>query len=122
MYQLLDNIVTKSVITKDQYDTLPTFLQPRVANVDHVYFVVIVPQAITDPNTPCRVSITAAANNRTGTIQLENNGRLPVASPPTNFDDLRPITFYVWGVGTQIFRTRVSNNTSVYKESTVEFE
>lgn len=120
-YQVLDPIVSRSIIAQDQFSTLPSYLQPHVAGLDHIWFIVIVPQADTDPVDPCRVVITAAANNRTGTLKLENNGRLPVAAPPANMDDLRPISFYVWNTGSQTFRVRVSNNSSHYKEVTVSF-
>lgn len=122
MYQLQAPIVSKSIITKDHYSTLPTFLQPHVANYDHIWFVIIVPQATVDPNDPCRVVVSAAANNRTGNLRLENNGRLPVSPPPDGFDDLRPASFYAWDVGSQTFRVRVTNNSAVYVETRVDFE
>lgn len=119
--KLLTPIVNKELIPKVQYNTLPDYLIPIVSDFDHVWKVIITPLKSADSGL-CRVNIITGANNRTGTLAIQNLGRIPAESPATNNDDLRPDAYYIWGNGSQIFQILQPSDTSNFAEVTVEFE
>lgn len=118
---LLPPTIVKQEIKKSEYGTLPEYLRPLVANFDHIWKVTVTPLK-TPESGLCRVNIIAAANLRTGSVILENTGRVPKEAPPADKDDLRPIVHYAWGKGTQTFRVMQFTNSGYYVESKATFE
>jgi len=117
----LPPIVDKVLIPKAQYNTLPDFLRPIVANVDHIWKVTITPRKTPDSGL-CRAHIIAGASNATGKLILQAIGRTPTQEPPADKDDLRPMSWYAWNKGSQTFKVMRAADTSYYEPVTVTFE
>ena len=113
---LLPPIIEKKCITKDQYGTIPKEILFIANNYPQIHLVTITPQKSTDSG-HCRVTMIVPANLRDGNLMLQNNGRVPITSPPMDQDDLRPISFYAFGTGTQLFKVVLSNNPNNYVQS-----
>jgi hypothetical protein len=119
--KFLPPIVEKVLIPKAQYNTLPDFLRPIVANLNHIWQITITPRK-TPESGLCRVNVVAAANNRTPGLVIQAIGRTPATVPPADKDDLRPMSWYAWNKGKQTFKVMRPSDTSYSEEVTVSFE
>jgi hypothetical protein len=119
--KLLEPEIVREKITKDQYHTIPEKLRPYLQNYPHLWKVTVIPKKSPESGL-CRVNIVAAANMRTGTLGLENLGREPKTVPPSDQDDLRSTSWYVFGVGTQRFKVILASDMGNYVEKTERFD
>lgn len=114
--KLLPPWIDVHLVTKDQFVTLPQFLQVVANNYDHCNLVTITPKKSPDSGL-CRVTIVVPHNLRDGNVTLQNNGRVPVTYPQPDQDDLRPITFYAFGKGSQVFNVVLDSDHTNYVTS-----
>jgi len=120
--KLLPPVVEKVKILKDQYDSvLPDGLKNIVASLPYIWKVTVTPVKETG-SAVCRVNIVASANNRNGNLVINAIGREPKESPASHCDDLRPMSWYAWNKGAQIFKVTHASNTSTQVNVTVNFE
>ena len=120
--KLLPPTVEKVKILKEQYNSvLPDGLKNIVANLPHIWKVTVTPIKAAD-SPVCRVNIVASANNRNGNLIINAIGRTPRESPANHCDDLRPMSWYAWNKGSQIFKVTHSVNTSTQVNVTVDFD
>lgn len=127
-FLLTQPLVEKEKIdrTENGYPGLPSYLQSLVNPFDHIWKVTITPQITRQDDAgtlgPCRVVISASYENRTGNLFIDNQGRKPSITPPAGLDDLRPIVYYVWGNGTQVFNVIYTRFTSNRVSTTISFD
>lgn len=119
--QLLKPLVENDRIEKANYGSIPAYLLPIANKYSHIYKVLITPQK-TLTSGLCKTRILAPESFGTPGLELQNQGRIPATVPPTNVDDMRPCLFYVFGAGSQKFRTNLQTNTNHYTEVIVNFE
>lgn len=61
------------------------------------------------------------ANLRTGCLVIQNLGRYPIVLPSESTEDLRPMSFYVAGVGSQDVKVINRHNRQEYFVETLNF-
>lgn len=117
---LLPPRVVKERLYPDQYSVLPEQVRMVARNFNFIYKVTITPQK-REGTYSVRTSILAPPSFGTG-VTLLHTQRLPLQLPTGTTEDLRPITYYVGGSGTQKFRVNWETNRAVYEEVVVQFE
>ena len=135
-FKLLSPIVEKVAISKPYNPAdFPSFLLPLISSYDTVWKVTITPQMVrsNEPQNlppavldvmkgPCRLVISAPFDGKNGAINLQNLGRIPASTPVPTADDLRPISYIVFGDGgSQRFDVIYPKYSSVRVSETVSF-
>lgn len=95
--------------------------QPYFNTNGAIWKVTVVPQK--DPNSFDKLEtvVMIPANMRTGCLVLQNLGRYPIVLPSESKDDLRPLSFYVAGEGSQDVKVINRNNRQEYFVDTLTF-
>jgi len=119
---LLPPLVEKNKILKADYNTVvPGYLHDHIYSFDHIWLIKVTPQKSPESGA-FRAKVTAAANNLTGDLVISAIGREPVIAPPSDQDDLRPMSYYAWNKGTQTFSVFNTKDYSSYTEIAVTFD
>ena len=117
--ELLEPIFKQEKISKA---ALPVAYQSLLQAYDHVWKVTITPQKKQESRV-CQVGVLAAQNFRTGSLQVENLGRIPKNPVPAiGQEDMRPAEFLVFGKGSQTFKVMVRDETKNFVEITKDFD
>lgn len=104
--------VLEPQVTVELLKTKPNHL----ASYKNVWKVVVTPVIVYDK--PYQAKVIGASNMRTGSIQMENLGRIGLESER----DSRPCAFFVFGdSGSQSFKVLTNINVNNYKMVTVNF-
>lgn len=118
---LLPSLIHILTVKQCDFHTLPDYLTSHISTLDHINVVTVTPQA-NPSTTPVHVVVEAPFNLRHGQpgFMLSVIGRVGDLPAPTA-NDLRPLQAYVWGVGTQTFRTHLVGSGDVYVDNKVSF-
>lgn len=95
--------------------------QPYFNSDQPIYKVTVLPVKKNDNQEPLETVIMIPANLRTGCLVVQNLGRYPVVLPSETRDDLRPMSFYVTGVGSQDVKVMNRHNRQEYFIETMTF-
>lgn len=88
--------------------------QPYFNSNQPIYKVTVIPQKKPDSKEQLKTIVMIPANLRTGCLVVQNLGRYPIILPKNAIDDLRPLRFYVTGMGTQDVKVMNINNRQEY--------
>lgn len=93
------------------------YLESIIKNLDHISEVTIIPKKNTAYKGISKMVVTHSTVD-TGVI-LNAIGRTPSAAPASLEDDLRPMSYYVWGVGKHKFSVIDNNSVMKYRSDIV---
>ncbi len=118
---LMPDITTK-VIRNYNYPTQVagwSYLQSVIKDIDHITEVTITPKKNPAYQGICKTVVSHASLG--SGVQLNAIGRTPPTAPASG-DDMRPMSYYVWGVGKHIFSVIDKNSAMNYRiDTTMSF-